>query len=71
MGQILDRLPPMPLSDLKPDDAVMLSTTAGSEPARVTAVMLLAGVENLLAASPTSTRDIMSGWNLGSSEGAQ
>ena len=36
-----------------------------SDPARVTAVMLLAGVEPLLTASPTATRDIMSGWNLG------
>jgi hypothetical protein len=71
-GQMLDHLPAMPLAELKPGDAIMLSSTAGSDPARVTAVMLLAGVEPLLAASPTATRDIMSGWNLGSgTEGAQ
>ena len=64
-GQALDRLPAMPLSELKPGDAIMLSSTTGSDPARVTAVMLLAGVEPLLTASPTATRDIMSGWNLG------
>ena len=64
-GQTLDRLPAMPLSELKRGDAIMLSSTTGSDPARVTAVMLLAGVEPLLMASPTATRDIMSGWNLG------
>jgi hypothetical protein len=70
-GQMLDRLPAMPLSELKRGDAIMLSTTMGSDPARVTAVMLLAGVEPLLTASPTATRDIMGGWNLGGGEGAQ
>jgi hypothetical protein len=69
VGQMLDRLPAMALSELKPGDAIMLSSTTGSDPARVTAVMLLAGVEPLLTASPTATRDIMSGWNLGGAAG--
>jgi hypothetical protein len=47
----------------------MISTTMGSDPARVTVIMLLAGVEPLLTASPNATRDIMSGWNLGGSGG--
>jgi len=65
IGQMLDNLPAMPLGDLKPGDAIMVSTTQGSDPGRVTAITLLAGVEPLLTASPTATRDIMSGWNLG------
>ena len=65
IGQMLDRLPAMALSDLKAGDAIMVSTTQGSETGRVTAITLLAGVEPLLTASPTATRDIMSGWNLG------
>jgi hypothetical protein len=65
VGQMLDSLPAMPLSDLKAGDAIMVSTTQGSDPGRVTAIMLLAGVEPLLTASPNATRDIMSGWNLG------
>ena len=65
IGQMLDRLPAMPLSELKRGDAIMVSTTQGSDPGRVTAVMLLAGVEPLLTASPNATRDIMGGWNLG------
>jgi ABC-type Fe3+-hydroxamate transport system substrate-binding protein len=65
VGQMLDSLPALPLSELKAGDAVMVSTTQGSDPGRVTAIMLLAGVEPLLTASPNATRDIMSGWNLG------
>jgi Cu/Ag efflux protein CusF len=63
-GGMLDRLPAMPLAELKPGDAIMISTTQGSE-GKATGIMLLAGVEPLLTASPSSTRDIMSGWNLG------
>jgi len=69
IGQLLDRLRAMPLAELKPGDAIMVSTTVGTDPGRVTAVMLLAGVEPLLTASPTATRDIMSGWNLGGEGG--
>jgi len=71
VGQMLDRLPAMPLSELKRGDAIMISTTQGSDPGRVTAVMLLAGVEPLLTASPNATRDIMSGWNLGGGGGGE
>jgi hypothetical protein len=69
VGQMLDGLPAMPLSELKPGDAIMISTTQGSDPGRVTAITLLAGVEPLLTASPTAARDIMSGWNLGGGGG--
>jgi hypothetical protein len=64
IGQMLDRLPALPLTDLKPKDAIMVSTTQGTDPTRVTAIMLLAGVEPILTAAPSATRDIMSGWNL-------
>ena len=67
---MLDRVPPLPLADLKPGDAIMVSTTQGTD-TRVTAIMLLAGVEPLLTASPTATRDIMSGWNLGGGDPSQ
>jgi hypothetical protein len=65
IGQMLDRLPAIQLAELKPKDAIMVSTTMGSDPSKVTAVMLLAGVEPVLTAAPTATRDIMGGWNLG------
>lgn len=69
IGQILERSPAIPLSDLKPKDAIMVSTTMGTDPTRVTAVMLLAGVEPILTAAPNATRDIMAGWNLGGGGG--
>ena len=69
IGQMLDRLPAMQFSELKRGDAIMVSTTQGSDSSRSTAVMLLAGVEPLLTASPNATRDIMGGWNLGGGGG--
>jgi len=71
IGQLLERSPAIPLSDLKPKDAIMVSTTMGTDPTRVTAIMLLAGVEPILTAAPNATRDIMSGWNLGGGGGGE
>jgi membrane-associated protease RseP (regulator of RpoE activity) len=71
IGQMIDSLPLMPITELKAGDAVMVMTTIGSDPSRVTATMLLAGVEPLLTASPSATRDIMSGWNLGGGGGGE
>ena len=65
LGQVLDRLPAVALSDLKPGDAIMVSGSAGSDAGRLTAISLLAGVEPLLTASPNAARDIMAGWNFG------
>jgi hypothetical protein len=64
IAETLAGLPSLAVTDLKPGDAVMLSSTRGSDPGRVTAIMLLAGVEPLLTASPTATRDILGVWNL-------
>ncbi len=66
--QMLDRLPAVQLADLKRNDAIMVSTTEGTGGGHLTCIMMLAGVEPLLTASPNSTRDIMSGWNLGGGE---
>lgn len=70
MAQVLDHLPPMPVADLKKGDAIMVLTTEGSDPSKVTAIRLLAGVEPLLT-SPNAARDIMSGWNLGGGGGGE
>jgi hypothetical protein len=69
IGQMLDNLPPLPVAELKKGDAIMVSTTQGTDATHATVIMLLAGVEPLLTASPTATRDIMSGWNLGGGGG--
>jgi len=69
--QMLDHLPAEQLADLKRGDAIMVSTTEGTDGTHLTGIMMLAGVEPLLTASPNSTRDIMSGWNLGGGEGVE
>ena len=71
IGQVLDRAPAIPLTDLKPGDAVMVSTTMGSDPTHVTAIMLLAGVEPILTAAPNATRDLLGSWNLGGGAGGE
>jgi uncharacterized membrane protein YgcG len=68
IGQVFDRAPAIELSSLKPGDPIVVLTTAGSVAGRVTAVMLVAGVDALLT-SPNAARDIMSGWNLGGGGG--
>jgi hypothetical protein len=69
VSQMLDHAPAITLADLKPGDAIMVKTTTGSGSRPGTAVMLIAGVEPILTAAPNSTRDIMSGWNLGGGGG--
>ncbi|HLM54924.1 MAG TPA: hypothetical protein VK422_02280, partial [Pyrinomonadaceae bacterium] len=47
--QMLDRLPPMTLAELKPGQMVVISSTVGADPTRVTAIQLIANVEPILA----------------------
>jgi len=68
-SQMLDHAPAITLADLKAGDAIMVKTTMGNGSGPGTAVMLIAGVEPILTAAPNSTRDIMSGWNLGGGGG--
>lgn len=64
--QIISRLPASSLSDIQKGEAVMLVATAGSQPAGVTAITLLSGVEPILEASPKRGQDmILSPWSLG------
>jgi hypothetical protein len=60
---MLNRLPPIQLSDLKKGDAVMLVATDGATD--VTAITLLAGVEPLLEA-PAASQSLLNNWSLGS-----
>lgn len=63
VNQVLERSPQVALMDLKPGDALIISSTNGTDPSRVMAVTLVAGVEPILAATPTSRQ------NRGSFEG--
>jgi hypothetical protein len=60
---ILEKMPPMALGDLKAGDAIMLSAASGGDSGRVTAINLLAGVEPLLTAAPQGGQQIFGNWN--------
>ncbi|HEX8652801.1 MAG TPA: hypothetical protein VF708_18440 [Pyrinomonadaceae bacterium] len=46
--EMLERLPALPLAELKPGDMIIVSSTVGAEASRVTAIKLVAGVDELL-----------------------
>ena len=47
--QMLDRLPPVTLAELKPGQMIVISSTVGADPTRVTAIQLVSNVEPLVA----------------------
>ncbi|HEV2380292.1 MAG TPA: DUF5666 domain-containing protein [Terriglobia bacterium] len=67
LQQFLNRLPQASLADLQKGDAVMIVSTEAGSGSPVTAITLLAGVEPILTAAPTSSQaaSFMSGWTLG------
>jgi hypothetical protein len=52
--EVLERLPPITLAELKAGDMIIVSSTAGAEAGRVTAIAVVSGVEPLLSAMQTS-----------------
>jgi Cu/Ag efflux protein CusF len=65
LTQMLQHTPLLQLSELHKGDAIMVVATQGT-PASATAVTLLAGVEPLLAASPSASQSMFSAsWNVG------
>jgi len=47
--QILERMPALTLAELKPGTMIVVSSTVGADPTRVTAIQLVSGVEPLIA----------------------
>ena len=45
--EIFDRLPPVTITDLKPGKMLLISSTAGSDPSRVTAILVASGLDPL------------------------
>jgi len=65
IGQMLERLPAVPLGELKTGDALIVSSSRGADPSKITAFTLVAGVEPFLQAAPRSAGQINLGsWNL-------
>ena len=69
--QMLNRLPTISIGDLQKGQAVMLVSTEGSASSRPTVIKVLAGVEPLLTAAPSTATatSILSPWNLGAAAG--
>jgi hypothetical protein len=63
LGQMLERMPALNLSELKPGDALIVASTTGSDPSTATAIAVLAGVEPLLT-GPPSDRRLSGPWSL-------
>lgn len=66
LQQMLNRLPPMPFTDLQKGDVVMIVSTPGSSTSNMTAITLLSGVEPLLTASGSGAASLLSPWSLAS-----
>ena len=47
---MLERMPPLTLADLKPGDVIAVSSTTGTDPSRLTAITLVGGVDAILTA---------------------
>jgi hypothetical protein len=68
--QKIENLPALTITDLKPGDAVRVSTTRGANRSRVTAISLAAGVEELLKAQEGKGLSMPTNAALGLSSGA-
>ena len=53
LQEMFDRLPTFTLQELKPGDSILISSTKGADPARVTAIAVVSGVGPLLQNSQT------------------
>ena len=68
LQQVVSRMPPATLADLQKGEAVMIVSTEGTAAGGVTAIMLVGGVEPILAA-PAGAEQTLSPWNVGGGHG--
>ena len=71
-NQMLDRMPPLSLGDLKPGQALIVVSTEGAKPSEVMAIAVLGGVEPILEARPKGSNEVVLGpWNMGMGGGGE
>ncbi len=64
-NEMLKRMPPLSLSELKAGEPVIVVSTEGSKPSQVTAIAVLSGVEPILRARPKGSKEVGLGpWNM-------
>lgn len=65
LEQMLQRMPALSLSELKPGEPLIIVSTEGVKPDQVTAIAVLSGVEPILRAQPKGSKDVALGpWNM-------
>jgi hypothetical protein len=66
LQQMLERMPPVTIADLKKGDALIISSSASADTKNITAINLIAGVEPFLAAAPRTAggQYNLGSWNL-------
>jgi hypothetical protein len=62
---MLERVPALPVSELKPGQAIIVAGTKGADAAKMTAITVLAGVEPLLTSPQQANRALNGSWNMG------
>jgi hypothetical protein len=67
LNQALDNLPTITLNDIKRGEPIVIFSSDGPSPSEVTALVILTGVEPILAAQPKGSGEVnLGGWNLSS-----
>jgi hypothetical protein len=69
-SQMLENMPDLKLSDIKRGQAIVIFSPEGTNPADVTAIFILTGVEPILAAQPKGGEMNLGNWNLSLGGGA-
>ena len=75
LQEMLQQMPALSLSQLKPGEPLIIVSTEGLKPGQVTAIAILSGVEPILRAQPKGSKEVGLGpWNMsvgggGGSEG--
>jgi len=62
-GSMIERMPQIKLDELKPGDALIISSPEGTKSGEVNAIMLVAGVEPLLT-TPSKRQVMLGNWSL-------
>jgi hypothetical protein len=66
ISQMLERVPKVPISELKPGDALVVSGVAlGADNSKILATNLIAGVEPILQSAPQRQSNLGGDWGLG------
>ncbi len=64
LQSMMDGMPTITLADLKPGEPIAIASTRGADPAQITAITLLSGIEPLLTTASNGDRQVNGSWNL-------